>query len=301
MNCLLKSLEKMRGYVLIVIASILWGTMGILAKLSFEYGVLPETLIALRLAISSATLFIILMLLDKESLKIRKNDVLFFVFFGVFAIAFQRISYFYAVNLTTATVAAILFYTYPAFVTLLALFYLKEKITYKESLAIALTFLGVAFVVRAYDFSALNVNFVGIVFGLASSLLFVLYFMTTKRCRERYAGWTLTLYGDGIGALALMPIIYLSIPQITEFPPQLWLLIFAIAWVPSLLAYLLYSYALKYVKASKGSILSVIEPLTAALLSTLLIGERLENPQIIGMVLALIGVILLFQKDKTAT
>jgi drug/metabolite transporter (DMT)-like permease len=299
MRPFLKSIKEMQGYVLITVASILWGTLGILAKLSFEYGILPETLIALRLAISFATVSVVLALFSKGSFKVRKTDVLLFLIFGVFATALQRISYFYAVDLTTATVAAILFYTYPVFVTISAYFYLKEKITSRELLAIILTFSGVALVVRIYNASSLKVNLVGIIFGLLSSLLFTLYFMITKKLRNRYASWTLALYGDGIGLLTLTPVIFLSIPQIMIFPPQLWLLIFTIAWIPSLLAYLLYSYALKHVKASKGSILSVMEPLSAALFSTIFIGERLENPQIVGIALALIGVVLLFRmKEK---
>jgi len=294
----LKSLREARGYVLIATTSILWGTLGILGKLSFEYEIHPETLIALRLAISFATLSAILILFNKSSLKIQKTDALLFLIFGVFAVALQRISYFYAVHLTTATVAAMLFYTYPVFVTLLAYVVLKEKITLGELLAIALTFSGVALVVKVCDISSLNVNIAGIAFGLASSLFFVLYFMMTKKLRNRYASWTVTVYGDGIGALILTPIILLSFPQIIEFPSQLWLLIFVIAWIPSLLAYLLYSYAIKYIKASKGSVLSVIEPLSAALFSTIFVGERLESLQFVGIVLALAGVILLFQKGK---
>lgn len=299
MTSFLKPIKEERGYIFIAVASILWGTMGVLAKLSFEYGILPETLIALRLAISFSTLLAILILFSRDSLKVGKKDVLFFLIFGVFAIAFQRISYFYAVSLTTATVAAILFYTYPVFVALLSPFFWKEKITQKELFAIALTFLGVALVVKAYDIASLNLNLVGIVFGMVSSLLFVLYFVITKRLRGKYASWTLTLYGDGIGALTLIPLVFTSFQHVVRFPLQLWLLVFTIAWIPSLLAYLLYSYALKYVKASKGSILSVIEPLSAAVFSTIFIGENLENPQLIGIAFALIGVILLFQLGKT--
>jgi drug/metabolite transporter (DMT)-like permease len=290
---------QMRGYILIIAASILWGTLGIFAKLSFEYGILPETLIALRLAIGFATLAVVLMLFNRDSLKIQKADVLHLLIFGTFAIALQRVSYFYAVDLTTATVAAILFYTYPVFVTIAASFLLKEKIKLEELVAIVLTFFGVALVVKVYDVSLFNVNMMGIVFGLLSSILFTLYFMMAKKLRSRYASWTLTFYGDGIGALTLAPIISLSLPEIMEFPIQLWWLIFTIAWIPSLLAYLLYSYALRYVKASKGSILSVIEPLSAAVFSTIFIRESLEKPQMMGIALALIGVVLLFRRGKS--
>jgi DME family drug/metabolite transporter len=292
----LGNLRKMQGYVLIIIASTLWGTMGILAKLAFAYGIVPETLIALRLVVSFVTLAVGLGLFRKDAFKFQKADALMFLVLGVFAIAFQRISYFYAVNLTTATVAAILFYTYPVFVTFFAVFFLKEKFDRAMLLAVVMAFSGVALVVRIYDFASLNIDFVGMLFGLLSSLLFVLYFVMVKGLRDRYSNWTLSVYGDGIGVLALLPIIYFSASNIVEFSTELWLLILAIAWGPSLLAYLFYSYALKYVDASKGSILGVIEPLSAALFSASILGEKLEAPQVVGIALALAGVALLFRK-----
>ena len=270
--------------------------MGILAKLAFGYGIVPETLIVLRLAVSFVTLAVGLGLFRKDAFKLQKADALLFLVLGVFAIAFQRISYFYAVSLTTATVAAILFYTYPVFVTFFAVFFLKEKFDRAMLLAIVMAFSGVALVVRIYDFASLNIDFVGMLFGLLSSLLFVLYFVMVKGLRDRYSNWTLSVYGDGIGVLALLPIIYFSASNIVEFSAELWLLILAIAWGPSLLAYLFYSYALKYVDASKGSILGVIEPLSAALFSASILGERLEAPQVVGIALALAGVALLFRK-----
>jgi len=298
MGSVLKFVKEMEGYVCVIASAILWGTLGIFAKFSLEYGVLPEILIALRLVISFATLLLILCVFGRDLFRIRKTDAFLFLILGVFATALQRISYFYAVDLTTVTVAAILFYTYPVFVTLSAAFFLGEKISSGTLLAIVLTFLGVALVVRVYDVSSLGVNLAGIVFGLLSSLLFTLYIMMTKKLRNRYASWTLTLYGEGIGVLILVPVISLSFSEIMEFPLQLWLLIFAIAWIPSLLAYLLYSYALKYVRASTGSILAVIEPVSAAVFSMILLGESLEQPQMIGIALALIGVVLLFRMGK---
>lgn len=106
------------------------------------------------------------------------------------------------------------------------------------------------------------------------------------------------LYGDGIGAIALSPIVLSSFSKTASYPQQLWLLIFTIAWFPSLLAYLLYSYALKHVESSRGSILSVIEPLSAAIFSVAILNEKFEFPQVLGVALALIGIALLFYRPK---
>ncbi|NWF87652.1 EamA family transporter [Candidatus Bathyarchaeota archaeon] len=291
-------MKEAYSYLLIVAASMIWGTMGILGKLAFEYGIHPVTLIALRLLISSLTILVPIIALRRKSFQIRKRDVSLFLVFGIFAVAFQRITYFYAVDLTTATIAAILFYTYPIFVTIYAASVLKEKVTFSTIAAIILTFVGVALVVKIYETTWLNATFFGIVSGMLSSAFFALYFLTAKKLRSHYTNWTLMFYGDGIGAAFLTPIIFSTFPEIASFPGQLWLLILAIAWFPSLLAYSIYSYAIKHVESSKGSILSVIEPLSAVILSTAILGEDFEQLQIIGVALALTGVIVLFYKPK---
>jgi drug/metabolite transporter (DMT)-like permease len=291
-------MKETYGYLLIAAASLIWGTMGIFGKLAFGYGIHPATLIALRLLVSSLTILIPITLFKRELFRIQKRDLPIFLVFGIFATAFQRITYFYAVDLTTATIAAVLFYTYPIFVTIYASLFFKEKITFSIISAILLTFLGAALVVKVYETSWFDANLFGVIFGVLSSIFFVLYFFITKKLRNRYTNWTLIAYGDAIGAIALTPIIFSSFHEIANYPQQLWLLIFIIAWFPSLSAYLLYSYALKHVKSSKGSILSVLEPLSTAIFSALILRENFEPLQIVGVTLALTGVILLFYKPR---
>jgi len=282
---------------MIVAASILWATMGILAKFAYAYGIQPSLLIAVRQLIGFTALFAIVLVFARGSLRVRRSDVFLLVVFGVFAVVFQRLAFFYAVDFTTATVATVLFYTYPVFLSFYAWFVYRERLGVLDVLAVVLTFVGVGFVARAYDVASLRVSFVGIVAGLAASLLFVVFFVLTKRLRSRYESWTVMLYGEGVGALVLMPVVAVEASEIAAFSAELWVVILTIGWFSSLLAYVLYSSAIKHVKASKGSVLSVIEPLAAAVFSTIFVGERLEALQILGMALALLGVVLLFRKS----
>jgi len=291
-------MKETHGYLLIVAASIIWGTMGIFGKLAFEYRISAVTLIALRLLISSLTILTPIALLKRELFKIQRRDLHKFLVLGIVATALQRITYFYAIDLTTATIAAILFYTYPIFVTIYASLFPKEKATFLTAFAIILTFSGATFVVKAYEVAWLRASFYGVIFGVLSSVFFALYFLITKKLRRHYTAWTLILYDDVIGAMALTPIICFSFSEIVNYPQQLWFLIFAIAWFPSLTAYLLYSCALKHVKSAKGSILSVIEPISTAVFSATILQENFEPLQVMGVTLALIGVFLLFYKPK---
>jgi DME family drug/metabolite transporter len=291
-------MEQAKGYLAILAASILWGTMGVFGKVAFSYGIDPVTLTALRILISSSTMLIFLALFKRQLVRIEKKDVPQLILFGLLAVALQRVAYFYAVDLTTATIAAVMFYTYPVFVTVHASMFQKERITSSVVLAIILAFIGVVLVVRAYEASWLSTNTLGLAFGMLTSSLFALYFLMARRMRNSYTNWTLLLYGDGIGAIAISPALIFSSSQIISYPPDLWYLILTIALLPSLTAYLLFSYGLKYVESSKGSVLSVIEPLSAAAFSTTILGERFELLQLAGVALAIVGVLLLFYKPR---
>lgn len=65
------------------------------------------------------------------------------------------------------------------------------------------------------------------------------------------------------------------------------------------MAYVLFSYSLKYVKASCGTMLNVLEPIATAFFSAAIIGETFENLQIVGVILSLTGVVLLFRLGTT--
>ncbi|MGB9676678.1 MAG: DMT family transporter [Candidatus Bathyarchaeales archaeon] len=287
--------------MLIAAASIIWGTMGIFGKMAFSYGVHPVTLTALRIAISSTTALFLIALFKRKLLKIRRQHLPQLIVFGVFAVALQRVAYFYTVDLTTATMAAIMFYTYPIFVTIYTAIFWKEKVTPLTIIAIILAFFGVALVVKAYETLWLNANMLGLAFGVLTSVLFAFYFLMAKKLREHYTYWTLLLYGDGIGAIALAPTLFFAYAEIASYTPELWFLICVIALFPSLTAYLLFSHALKYVESTKGSILSLVEPLSAAAFSTTILGETFEPLQILGVALALAGILLLFYKPKAKT
>ena len=291
-------MNERSGYLLIVTASIIWGTMGIFGKFAFAYGINPVTLTALRILISSATLLVPLAFSKRKLLRVRRKDMPRLLILGIFGVALQRISYFYAVDLTTATIAAVLFYTYPVFVSLYAALFRKERITPSIVVAMILAFSGVVFTVKAYQASWLSANLLGLVFGMLTSLLFAVYFLVTRKLRDSYTNWTLLVFGDGIGAVALAPLLCFSVSEIISYPQPLWMLIIVIALFPSLIGYLIFSFALRYVEPSRGSILSVIEPLSAAAFSVAVLGETFEPLQLAGVVLVLAGVTILFYKPK---
>ena len=63
--------------------------------------------------------------------------------------------------------------------------------------------------------------------------------------------------------------------------------------IATALAYVLFARGLRRVPVSAAATFSLAEPLTAALLGTFLLGERLSPPSIAGAVLLLVGLLIL--------
>jgi drug/metabolite transporter (DMT)-like permease len=80
------------GYMTIVAASVIWGTMGIFGKLAFNYAVSPPTLIALRLLASSLTIVILTFLFRREHFTVHRRDLPLLLILGVFGTAMQRLT-----------------------------------------------------------------------------------------------------------------------------------------------------------------------------------------------------------------
>lgn len=100
------------------------------------------------------------------------------------------------------------------------------------------------------------------------------------------AGVPTTTVGFAVGALALTPVALLAGLDTTGDPVALALLVYLGA-VPSALAYGLFFTGVRAVPAAVVSIVTLLEPLTATALATVLLGERLAPTALVGGLLML--------------
>jgi len=288
------------GYLLAVIAAVSWATLGTLCKFLYHYGANPLTAVTIRAVIAFATLAIILATMNRRLLRIGWQDIPFFALYGLVGITINYASYFYALHWTTVTTAVILLYTYPAMVTLLAVLFLGERLDRIKGVALGLTFIGCCLVVQGYDLAALRLNVYGILFGLVAGVTAAVYSLLGKRALQRYDSWTVVCYALGFGALFL--VIWCSPRAIltVNYSWQAWAAMLAVAWIPTLLAYALFTTSMKYLEASRASITATLEPVIASLLAYLFLGEVMEWPQLIGAALVVGGIIgLQFSRQTT--
>jgi DME family drug/metabolite transporter len=279
------------GYAYIVAAALLWATIGPTARFALRGGIEPLEISFWRAAI--AGLLFLLHAVIRGRLRIARRDLPAVGGFALLGVTIFYWAYFRAVELGGAALAAILLYTAPAWVALAAALWLGERLTARKSLAVALTLAGIALVAVG---SAAGVS-VGaspaasrvpaLAWGLLAGVAYAAYYLFGKRYFARYEASTLFAYALPLGAALLLPLVSFAPKSATE-----WLVLLFLAAVPTYGAYLLYSFGLARLEATRAATVATLEPVAAAALAYLVWGEALRGPGYVGGALVLTGVLL---------
>lgn len=281
------------GVILLLISATGFSFMGIFAKYAYAVNVNVVTILSLRFLIAAVIMWSVL-LIKRENPRVGGKQLLALAAMGILGYGVMASFFFNSVKLVPAAITAILLYTYPVLVTLLSAWIYKEAVTKYKAVSLLVSFLGLVLVVGV-AFNGLNLK--GILFGLASSVVYSLYIVAGKKVLGEInpllvstyvittAGFALTLYGWSNGSLNF------------NIPLQGWLAALGIATASTAVAILTFFQGLKLVGPSRASIISTVEPVITALAAFLLFAERLTFIQVIGAGLVIAAVVLV-QKEN---
>lgn len=286
-----RSGRERAGYLLILAAAALWGSLGVVGRMAFRAGVTPLEAAFFRAALAFAAALILALITDRQALRIQRSDLSLFALYGLVSIAVFFFVYLFAISRTSVATAAILLYTAPAFVIIISAAAFRESITGMKAVAIALAFAGCVLVVRGYDPQSLRLNLPGVLAGLASGLTYALYSIFGKTALRRYRPVTTLVYALGFGMMFLGAIALPAGAVRWTHSAVGWSTILYLTLVTTLLAQWLYLTGLGRVEAGRASLVATLEPVVAALLGYLILNERLEGLQILGGVLVLMAVL----------
>lgn len=281
------------AYFFIAAGAALWGIISIFVQFLYASGFTPLQVVAIR-AVSSALLLLgYIALTNRSLLKIQLGDIKYFIGTGIFSIVFFNWCYFTAIQETSVSVAAILLYTAPAFVTVLSRIVFKEWVTKKKMLALLVTFIGCSFVIGILPFADETISMYGMLVGVGSGFGYALYSIFGKFALAKYHTLTVTVYTFLIASLGILPVSGLenSVPLLLN-----WKVVgfsIGLGLFPTVLAYLLYTFGLSYVESSRASIVATVEPVVAALVGIVLFGDSLTPWQFLGILLVIAAVILI--------
>ncbi|MDQ3791025.1 MAG: DMT family transporter, partial [Actinomycetota bacterium] len=96
----------------------------------------------------------------------------------------------------------------------------------------------------------------------------------------------------GTGSVLLVPVAVLTGDSLLHTTSGIAVVVY-LAVVPMSLAYVLFGTGLRHVSATAATTLSLVEPAVAALLSVLVVGERLGTASWLGVGLVGVGLVIL--------
>jgi drug/metabolite transporter (DMT)-like permease len=195
---------------------------------------------------------------------------------------------------TTVASSGVLVSTTPIFLAILGWVVLRERVTARTVVAIAVAFAG-AVVIGVSDHtggSAFPRAWMGNGMALLAALFAAAYLIIGRAVRQgtNWLVYVAPLYA--IVAVVILAVALVRGVPLLGYSPQFYGLCALMAVGPSLLGHGSFNYAVKYVSATLIGLLTLLEPIAASLAALWLFGEVPAALGIAGMALALGGVVI---------
>jgi drug/metabolite transporter (DMT)-like permease len=280
---------EIRGTLLILLTAIISGVSVVINKF-FVVKVDPLILTAVRaLFIGIIFLFVSLYFSGKEK-KFNKTSWKYLILIGIIGGGIAFWLFFSGLQLTTSGRAAFIHKTLPIYATLLAIIFLKEKITKKQLIAIIIMLAGLV-LIEITDISSETKLGVGDMLILSATFLWAVENTISKKVMlEEESNWVVTFSRMFFGAIVLFALILLlgKTSLLLTLTSQQLLYIF-ISGILLFFYVLTFYWGLKYINLSKASAILLLAPVISLVLGFVWLNEQVLILQLIGSFLILIG------------
>lgn len=283
------------AYLLVLLSAVLWGTAGT-AQTFMPQTVHPLAIGASRLAVGGFTLLIILFIMRKMSFK---NWPWKATIYAAISMAVFQYLFFSSVRLTGVAIGTVVTIgSAPVFSGLIEWVVVKRRPTRVWLTATALAIIGSALLF--FNTSGVVVNPVGIGMSLGAGSLFALYALVNKEVLNHVPAFSAVAVIFSMSAIMLMPFLFLFETEGLLTAPGISVIVY-LGLATTTVAYILFSVGLKSIPSSSAVTLSLAEPLTAALLGVIVVGEILDATSWLGISLLLGGILVLTLSGRKVT
>ncbi len=286
-------MKSLKGYILILIATVFWGIAATIAKILFEKNIQPLEIAQTRVTFSAILMFGYFLVFKRKYLIVETKDLFMFLLLGIIGIAGSNFTYYFTIQQTNVATAILMQYMAPLLVFVYAAFTKSESLSFIKLSAAILSIFGCYLVVGGKDFSFQNINRIGLLSGIASAFCWAFANVYLKIILKKYSVWTAIVYSFVGGTIFWLFInspsyYFIKYPEI-----QSWYVFIIFAVISVLIPHTLYFNGLRYITPSRAIITGTFEPIVAIVSSFILLGDILNLIQLIGAILVLSAILIL--------
>ncbi|MEZ2127024.1 MULTISPECIES: DMT family transporter [unclassified Sinorhizobium] len=245
-----------------------------------------------RVTLALIPLFIVSVAQRRQSVArpTRLADYAMLVLPGVF-LAVDLATWHLAIGLTSVANATLLANLAPVFVTLIGWLLFRSAVTkiFLSGLMIAIA--GVV-ILKGGPLALGNGDMRGDGLAVLAAACYAGYILAIGRLRSRFDTLRIMLWSSAAAAVCIFPIVIAFEGNL--FPATLhgWAVLFGLAFISHAGGQVAITYALAYLPAAFSSLTLLLQPVVAAVLAWLLLGETIGTMQAIGGIIVLTGILI---------
>ncbi|MGE5529546.1 MAG: DMT family transporter [Patescibacteria group bacterium] len=276
--------RRLLGMFLVVFSAAGFGLMPILARYAYQGGIGIPTLLFVRFALAAGALFVFLLAGGgRPAVGVRRLSILLLL--GVLY-ALQSSLYFYALRRISASLTALLLYTYPILVALLTMACDRERPAAGTAVALLLSFAGLAL---ALGVGPAGIDPLGAAMACGAAAVYSCYIVLGRRLVKDLPPLATSAFVSLFACLSFLAAGLAGGGLSFAFSPAVWWPVAGIVVFSTAGAILCFFKGLELIGSTSASILSMSEPLVTMGLAALFLGERLGMAQIAGFAMVLAG------------
>ena len=290
---------RLWGIALALAGTVSFAFRPILVKLGYTtHPISATTLLFLRMALS-LPFFLAMAWWVRGGEPIARRDWLGIAGLGFLGYYFASLLDFLGLQYVSAGVGRLIMFLYPTLVIVLSAIFLKKNPTFKDLVALAITYSGIALVLssqisptpenRLFAFGALLI--------FASAMCYAVYLVTGSQLVKRVGSARFTAYTMIVSTVpALIQFCLLESPAALDLPAQIWWIALLLATACTALPVYFVAEALKRIGANHFALIGALGPVTTVLADYFVLDGALSVAQVLGGSLVIAGVLLVSLK-----
>lgn len=225
-----------------------------------------------------------------ESRVARASDYAMLMLPGVF-LASDLVLWHLALHMTSVANATLLANLAPVFVTLIGWLFLRARISALFLAGLVIAMAGI--VALKGGFAVLgNGDLRGDGLATAAAIFYAGYILVIGRLRNRFDTVRIMLWSTGVAAVCILPIALIAEGHLLPSTAFSWMIVIGLAFISHAGGQVAITYALAYLPAAFSSLTLLLQPVVAAILAWVLLGEAISAMQAIGGAIVLAGILI---------
>ncbi len=293
------------GHLACAGAYIIFGINVVVCRdIATDGGVSPIVLFTMRSLVAGALFWLVSLFTPREH--VPKGDLLRIAGAGIIGLFLPQLTFLHAIAHTTPVDLSVMSTTTPIFTMLVAAVFLKEPITWKKVLGVALSFGGILWLILQSTFGghgASETEPIGIVYCFANYIVFALYLGTCRNLISRYSVVTSMKWMFLVSFLISLPFSIPHLPQ-TDFaavPTQVWWEIAFMIFFSTFVAYYLVPVGQQRIRPTLVSMYGYLQPIIAIAVAIATGMDRLTATKLVAAALVFTGVWVVNQSRAAGT